>query len=528
MDKNEESIFTSQFWREINEQYFIVQSPVHITDIDIPKSKSRNCQKSKSLNLLSKIVRQNNRTKLFQTNLNNLKTRVQLLFLQRQLSKEPIQNLMDEMIDQICFDHLTAGLQEAQKLIMNVSHNQESQQLQIYNQEANLLSKLMYQIDCPDELSIQIEQHQQQLNELTIYNKDQLQNLEQHTNQINLTVLYTYNSQQIGEQKLKLTRSRMTNHQNELNSLKQLIISLQDYQVAESIGKATFNEDNNTVCVIFDKYLSQTPIPLSLEDFGNLQRLREQPFDLNTQPCQLRSDNVFEMQMCHYCKQMVEIKNLKQCQYNHYSMGLHEYNEDLLICQRYQINNKQTQQYFLDLYSENYIIEDQQILCQRYFCLKCLKYDFDSYELNSYLWICPLCKGLCTCLRCSRNDMIYKLKRQFLELDGDLEDIYKQSYLEILVKDKRQQLQNIPFLDFLKISKNEYEKTISKKINLRQTQINSIKKNIKKDNSKIVKKFHKLYQQDSSSSSIKIKRSKETTQNTISSLDSINSQVFIQ
>ncbi|CAD8104351.1 unnamed protein product [Paramecium sonneborni] len=528
MDKNEESIFTSRFWREINEQYFIVQTPVQMTDIDIHNRKSGKCQKSKSLNILKKIVRQNNRTKLFQTNINNLKTRVQLLFLQRQQSQEPIQNLMDEMIDQICFTHLTAGLQEAQKLIKNISHFQESQQLQIYNQEANLLSNLMYQIDCPDALSIEIEKYQKQLQELENNNKYEFQNLEQYTNQINLTVLYAYNSQQIGEHKLKLTRWRMANHQNELSLLKQHIISLQDCQVAESVGKATFNDNNNTINVIFDKYLSQTPISISLEDFGNLQRLREQPYDLATQPCQLRSDDIFEMQMCHYCKQMVEIKNLKQCQYNHYSMGLHEYNEDLLICQRYQINAKQTQQYFLDLYSENYIIEDQQILCQRYFCLKCLKYDFDSYDSTSYLWICPLCKGLCSCIRCSRNDIIYKLKRQFLELNGDLEDIYKQSYFEILVKDKRKQLQNIPFLDFLNIPISENEEKTSYKTNHKQNQINPIRRKIKKDDSHIIKKFQKLYQQESSSSSVKIKKSKESTQNTISSLDSINSQVYIQ
>ena len=33
--------------------------------------------------------------------------------------------------------------------------------------------------------------------------------------------------------------------------------------------------------------------------------------------------------------------------------------------------------------------------------------------------------------------MIYKLKRAYLELSGDLEDIYNQSYFEILVNDKR-------------------------------------------------------------------------------------------
>ncbi|CAD8089993.1 unnamed protein product [Paramecium primaurelia] len=468
-----------------------------------------NCKKSKCLKLLNKLIRQNNRTKLFQANLNNIKTRVQLLFLQRQSTQEPIQNLMDEMIDQICFTHLTVGLQQAEELIKNISQYSESQQLQIYNKEAILLSNLIYQIDWPDELSISIEQYQHQLNELTNNNKDALQ------------------SQQIGEQKLKLTRQRISNYQNELNLLKQQIISLQDYQVAESVGKATFNDYNNTITVIFDKYLTSSPINLSLEYFGNLQRLREEPYDLTTQQCGLRSDDVFEMQMCHYCKEMVEVKNMKQCHYNHFSMGLHEYNEDFLICQRYQINAKQTQQYFLDLYSENYIIENQQIMCQRYFCLKCLKYDFDSYEITSYLWICPLCKGLCTCIRCERNDMIYKMKRQFLELNGDLEEIYKSSYFESLVKEKRKQLSQIS-LEFLKTHKNEYEENLQQKNNKRQFQINSIRKKIKKDDSHIVNKCHKIYQLESSSSSLKIKRSKETTQNIISSLDSINSQLYIQ
>ncbi|CAK93511.1 unnamed protein product (macronuclear) [Paramecium tetraurelia] len=534
MDKNGEQIFTSEFWREINEQYFIVQSPVQITDIDILKSKSRNGRSSKFVSPLNKVIRQNNRTKLFQTNLNNLKTRFQLLFMQRQSKQEPIENLIDEMIDEVCFDHLSTELMKAQELIKNITLCSDAQQLQIYNQEADLLSNLMQQIDWPDELSISIEQYQQQLDEITSCNRNALQILEQHIHQINLTLLYTYNSSQVGEHKLKLTRSRLSNHQNELSQLKHLIISQQDYQVAESIAKATFNDQNNTVHVIFDKYLSKTPITMSVEDFGNLQRFREQKFDLVTQPCNLRSDvilyvgqqDVFEMQMCHYCKEMVEIKNLKQCQYNHFQMGLHEYNEDLLICQRYQINAKQARQFLIDFYAENYVIENKQIMCQRYFCLKCLKYDFDSYETTSYLWICPLCKGFCTCERCERNDMIYKMKRQFLELNGDLEDIYRTSQFESLVKEKRRQLLDIP-LEFLNNTKND-EETIYQKTNRRQNQSNQIRKKINKDDSHLIKKSQKLYQQESSSSSIKMKRSKETTtQNTISSLDSINSQMFI-
>jgi hypothetical protein len=46
-------------------------------------------------------------------------------------------------------------------------------------------------------------------------------------------------------------------------------------------------------------------------------------------------------------------------------------------------------------------------------------------------------QGLCTCVRCLRNDTIYKLKRTFLEIGGDLDTLFEKSFFEILVKDKR-------------------------------------------------------------------------------------------
>ncbi|CAD8098434.1 unnamed protein product [Paramecium primaurelia] len=534
MDRNRESMFTSNFWREINEQFFMVLSPINISDIRLFKKKFSNYVNLNCHKLLDKLLRQNNRSKLSQFNIINLKQRISLLFQERQQHSEPIQNLIDEMIDQICFTQLIEGLQQTQDLIKNMSQLSEQQQQIIYHQENQILTNLHQMIDCQDELSQHIQQLEQQLEQLD--NSNSIQQLEQHVNEINHSLLYTYTSQILQEHSIKLTRTRIKNHKQELSVLKDLIILHEDYQVAESIGKATFNESSNTITVIFDKYLSQTQIDLNLEHFANLQKLREVPYEFPDQLPGLRSDDVFEMQMCHFCKLMVDIKNLKQCSYNHYQMGLHEYNEDLLICQRYQINAKSQQQYFLDLYSTNYIIENQQIQCKRYFCLKCLKHEFDSYETTQFMWICPLCKGLCSCIRCSRNDTIYKLKRQYLELNGNLEDIYQSSYFEMLVKEKRKLIKNIPieFINLIKNKQDNNEDTLTPKSNLKNKKSITkrvIQKKMKKNDQ--AQKSHKLTHIESSSSSVKIKKSKEIKKRSLffnnnNQNDPSNQQIFIQ
>ncbi|CAK91362.1 unnamed protein product (macronuclear) [Paramecium tetraurelia] len=534
MDRNGESIFTCNFWREINEQFFLVHSLINTSDISHFKKKfsyyvNLNCHK-----LLDKILKQNNRSKLSQYNFINLKQRLSLLLQQRKHHQEPIQNLIDEMIDQICYDQLIEGLQQTEDLIKNMSQKSEQQQQLIYQQENQILTNLHHVIDSKDELSKQIQQLEYQLEQLD--NSNSLQQLEQHVQEINNNLLYTYSSQIVKNHSIKLTRSRVRNHQEELKILKDLIILHEDYQVAESIGKAIFNEKNNTITVIFDKYLSQIQIDLNLEHFANLQRLREVPYEFPEQIPGLRSDDVFEMQMCHFCKLMVDVKNLKQCSYNHFQMGLHEYNEDLLTCQRYQINAKSQQQYILDLYSTNYIIENQQIHCKRYFCLKCLKHEFDSYEITQFLWICPLCKGLCTCIRCSRNEIIYKLKRQYLELNGDLEDIYQSSYFEMLVKEKRNLIKNIPIeFNMFKSNLENNEDTVIPKSNLKHKKSitkNMIKRKIKKNDTSLTSKSHKLTHIESSSSSVKIKKSKEIKRRSLyfnsNHNDHSNQQIFIQ
>lgn len=85
-------------------------------------------------------------------------------------------------------------------------------------------------------------------------------------------------------------------------------------------------------------------------------------------------------------------------------------------------------------------------------------------------------QGLCTCVRCLRNDTIYKLKRTFLEIGGDLDTLFEKSFFEILVKDKRKLIENIP-LEFMhnSNSRSENEETLPPKCT----------KNIKKTTNKI-------------------------------------------
>ena len=77
-----------------------------------------------------------------------------------------------------------------------------------------------------------------------------------------------------------------------------------------------------------------------------------------------------------------------------------------------------------------------------------------------------------------RNDNIYKLKRTYLEIGGDLDHLFEKSYFEILVNDKRKLIENIP-LEFMNNSnsRSENEETLPSKCT----------KSIKKSTNKIKK-----------------------------------------
>ncbi|CAD8152997.1 unnamed protein product [Paramecium octaurelia] len=516
MDKNVESLFTSDFWRQVNQQYFMVETPISLNVQKKLYKKSSHLVSIQTQGLIEKILKpfKKNRSQLQKLNDNNLRVHLSLMLMQREKSFEPIQELIDEMIDKICEQELRDGLVSNKALLKNMHQLPLEKQMEILQQEAQILQCIQQQIVWPDQLEQVIMELEDDLIRVQDKNIKQLNNLAGHLEEINKQLLYEYSIKQIGQFTLRISRNRVQHQQNELENLEKLIIHYQDYQAAESMGKAIYNPETNLVTVTFDSFLSRTPIDLKLDQFQNFQRLREVQLELSVQQQEIQEEAQtmvsIKTEMCHSCRQMIEITNLQQCKYNHVNMNLHQYNEEILIQQRYAITQKQMQQFYIDLYSANYIIENNQIQCQKYFCFKCLKYEFDQYDLSEPNWICPLCKGLCTCIRCQRTDSIYKLKRTFLEIGGNLDNMYQQSIFEMLLESKRKLIQNIP-LDFINIQKlqSENEETLTPK-GLCQSK-NRINKKIKKKKSSettIIGKTQSIIM-DTSSSSIKIKKIKE-------------------
>ncbi|CAD8062980.1 unnamed protein product [Paramecium sonneborni] len=516
MAKSVESLFTSDFWRQVNLQYFMVETPIQLNIQKKIYKKSSHFVNIQTQGLIEKILKPQKkyRSQVQKLNESNFNLQLSLLLMQREQSFEPIQELIDEMIDKICDQELREGLEQNKMLLKNMNLLPYEKQVEILQQEASILQDLQQRIDWPDQLDQVIMEIEDDLIRVQERNKKQLNNLAKHLEEINKYLLYQYSVKQIGQFALRISRIRVQHQQFELENLEKIIIHYQDYQVADSIGKAIYNLKTNLVTVTFDSYLSRTPIDLKIDQFQNFQRLRETQLELNVQQQDIYKESQTIVQihteMCHNCRQMIEITNLQQCKYNHINMNLHQYNEEILIQQRYAISQKQMHKFYIDLYSTNYIIENNQIQCQKYFCFKCLKYEFEDYDIYQPNWICPLCKGLCFCLRCQRNDCIYKLKRTYLEIGGNLDNLYSQSTFEILVENKRKLIENIP-LDFVNIQKyqSENEETLTPKgLCQNKKRINKKIKKKKGSETTIVGKAQ-FQLMDTSSSSIQIKKKKE-------------------
>ncbi|CAD8056983.1 unnamed protein product [Paramecium primaurelia] len=532
MDKSVESLFTSDFWREVNQQFFMVESPISLNVQKKIYKKSSNLPSVQTQEWIDKtlISLKKSESQLQKLNDNNVRVHLSLLLMQREKSFEPIQELINEMIDKICEKELRDRLESNKILFQNMYLLPLEKQMEILQQEASILSNLQQKIDLPDQLQQVIMELEDDLIKVQDRNTKQINNLAKHLEEINRNLLYQYTIKQTGQFALRIQRIRVQHHQNELENLEKLIIHYQDYQVADSIGKAIYNSETNLVSITFDKYLSKTPIDFKFDQFQNFQRLREIELELNVQQQYNQDESQtivsIKTEMCHCCRQMIEITDLQQCKYNHVNMKLQQQNEEILIQQRYAISQKQMQQFYIDLYSTNYIIENNQIQCQKYFCFKCLQYEFKEYDISGPNWICPQCKGQCFCIRCQRNDSIQKLKRTFLEIGGNFDSLYQQSIFEILVENKRKLIQNIP-IDFFNIKKfySENEETLTSKGLFKNKNKNKINKKIKKQKSSettIVGKTQSILV-DTSSSSIKIKKIKVCKP--IISKDSI---VFVQ
>ncbi|CAK73441.1 unnamed protein product (macronuclear) [Paramecium tetraurelia] len=364
MDKNVDSQFTSTFWRQIHEEYFMIEAPVSLSNVIKQSKQIPNYANQQTKELIQKVLRlsKKKKSKIQQLNESNLMHRLHLILMQREKSSEPIKQLIEEMVDVVCEDKLVDELERCQKLIQKIHQMPEERQIDIYNQEEQKLQSLHFQIDWPDQISQVIMELENDLTQVQLKNTSNIERLQTHVSEINKSLRYQYSIQKTGDFTLKIYRNHVQHHQEELDQLYNLIQMYEDYQVAESIGKVSYNQKDNMITVSLDRYLSPNPIELSLQQFESLQRLREVRINLTEQGQELQqNEQNQDLQMCHYCRQMIEKSNQKQCTYNHVDMNLHQYNDDLLNQQRYCISNQNMQKFYQDLYSANYIIESIQI-----------------------------------------------------------------------------------------------------------------------------------------------------------------------
>lgn len=67
-------------------------------------------------------------------------------------------------------------------------------------------------------------------------------------------------------------------------------------------------------------------------------------------------------------------------------------------------------------------------MCGRKYCRYCLKnYDDGKDKSNG---LCPYCRGICYCTRCSRNDMMVRLKSMYILMGGDINRLQRGSLFE--------------------------------------------------------------------------------------------------
>lgn len=78
---------------------------------------------------------------------------------------------------------------------------------------------------------------------------------------------------------------------------------------------------------------------------------------------------------------------------------------------------------------QNYTKVGDEYQCNRKFCRFCLRQNYDDgLDKNG---LCPFCRGVCFCTRCSRNDMIVRLRGLYLLLGGQATDLLTDKFLEI-------------------------------------------------------------------------------------------------
>lgn len=67
-------------------------------------------------------------------------------------------------------------------------------------------------------------------------------------------------------------------------------------------------------------------------------------------------------------------------------------------------------------------------MCERKYCRYCLKNYEEGRDKSGGL--CPYCRGICYCTRCTRNETMVRLKSMYILLGADINHLQKNSLIE--------------------------------------------------------------------------------------------------
>ncbi|KAL4442253.1 hypothetical protein ABPG74_009271 [Tetrahymena malaccensis] len=141
--------------------------------------------------------------------------------------------------------------------------------------------------------------------------------------------------------------------------------------------------------------------------------------------------------ICHHCRQIFELGYLIKCNYRSSVMGMPQSsqstNDQIFISQIVDYDSNQRRP-FLNRKRNNYNSyikkSNGELVCKRKFCIHCLKQNYDfKHDQSKTDWVCPFCQNYCHCIRCLRNEQINKLKGIYLLYGGDIQYLEQESML---------------------------------------------------------------------------------------------------
>jgi len=127
--------------------------------------------------------------------------------------------------------------------------------------------------------------------------------------------------------------------------------------------------------------------------------------------------------MCHHCRRVQEKEAFVNCTFKSRSTS----KKKLIYTPGKSI--KKIHNSFLCEFKK-----EQKLKCERRFCRLCLKYTYDEVQFDYNRWLCPACRGCCTCTRCMRSKILGKMYKYYISIGGNAELLERESPLVSLIK----------------------------------------------------------------------------------------------